>query len=171
MRILFIIVLTTMAFIVGCYRQSQEDVGEFLHKIKQEKPGIIEASPELKSYKGVKYTAISFRSPFKPISFGVQTGTGAVVQQKPRPDANREKELLENYPLDSLKMVGTLKREDDIWGLILDNMGIIHRVGIGNYLGKNSGCIENITDDIIYLKELVADGKGGWVTRAASLRL
>lgn len=88
-----------------------------------------------------------------------------------RPDSNRPREALEAFPLDTLRMVGTLDQGGQSWGLVRANDGTIHRVQPGNYLGQNHGRIANITEYEIELVEIVPDGLGGWIERQASLAL
>lgn len=89
----------------------------------------------------------------------------------PRPDPNRRREELEGYPLDTLKMVGTLEKQSHYWGLVQTKDRMIHRVELGNYLGENYGRILDIDEDRISLRELIQDGAGGYLERQASLAL
>lgn len=74
---------------------------------------------------------------------------------------NRSKEVLETYLLDSLSMIGTLERDGVFSVLLKDNAGSIHRAMVGNYLGKNSGQIKNITESEIRVVEWRLDEKQG----------
>ncbi len=87
-----------------------------------------------------------------------------------RPDQH-PKEPLENYPLDSLKMVGTIGTGKTEEGLIKDPDGVIHRVHAGNYLGQNYGKITEVGEDHIDIVELVPNGTGGWIKRQATIAL
>jgi len=88
-----------------------------------------------------------------------------------RPDLLRRKEELEAFPLDSIRMVGTLQQQDIIWGLIVSKDGTIYRVRPGNYLGQNHGQITSIQENKIELNEIVPDGRGRYTERQASLAL
>ncbi len=88
-----------------------------------------------------------------------------------RPDVNRPREALEEYPLDSLRMVGTLEQGGQMWALVRAEDGTIHRVQPGNYVGQNYGRITRITESKIELVEIVPDGLGGWMERPATLAL
>ncbi len=90
-----------------------------------------------------------------------------------RPDPNRVREELEKYALGSLKMMGTVQVSGvmDLWALILDPNGVVHRVQKNNYLGNNHGKIINISEQRVDLKEIVADGPGRWQEREAFLSL
>ena len=53
--------------------------------------------------------------------------------------SNGPREYLERYELDTLSMVGTFSNEESYWALVRDPEGVIHRVPVGNYIGKNHG--------------------------------
>jgi type IV pilus assembly protein PilP len=68
-------------------------------------------------------------------------------------------------------MVGTFAKESSEWALIRDPDGVIHRVAVGNYIGKNHGKVNGISNDDVQLSEFIADGIGGWLVRPASVAL
>jgi type IV pilus assembly protein PilP len=78
---------------------------------------------------------------------------------------------LESFPLDSLKMVGTLGKNGQMEALIKDPQGVIHPVHDGNYLGQNFGHITSIAEDHVSLVEMVPNGTGGWMERDATIAL
>jgi type IV pilus assembly protein PilP len=106
------------------------------------------------------------RSPFLPSSPGSGSGLAGV-----RPDQKRNREFLEQFSLDTLKMVGTLKLEGRVFGLVRTKDGLVHRVTVGNYLGQADGKITDITPSKISLVEIVPDGLGGYMERPAGLAL
>ena len=96
------------------------------------------------------------------------------------PDLDRPREVLENFGLKELTMVGTLRNavsaESDSgpgspFALIRDNTGGIHRVRTGNYMGQNYGRIIGVNETRVELLEIVPNGRGGWVERPRSLTL
>jgi type IV pilus assembly protein PilP len=89
----------------------------------------------------------------------------------PGPDFDRRKEILENYPLDGLYMVGTYVQEGNYWGLVEDPEGVIHRVSLNEHIGQNYGEIMEINEDEIIVSEWISDGLGGWKKRKAELAL
>ncbi len=89
----------------------------------------------------------------------------------PRPDIDRTKEFLEEFPLDSLRMVGTLASSGDYTGLVQTTDGLIHRVRVDNYMGQNDGRIVEINESEIRLVEIVPDGLGGYLERPAAVAL
>ena len=87
------------------------------------------------------------------------------------PIEGRVKEELEQYPLDALRMVGTLEQDDDVWGVIVIRDGTVYRVKVGNYLGQNYGKIIAILEDRVELEERAKDASGKWHLREASIAL
>lgn len=97
-------------------------------------------------------------------------GTQLTEQQRQELDPKvRPPEELENYELDSLRMVGSLDFQGTLWGLVLDPNNVIHKVRLGNYMGSNYGKILRVTERTIELRELVQDSGGNWGERTASL--
>ena len=88
-----------------------------------------------------------------------------------RPDSKRNREFLEQFPLDTLKMVGTLKLNGQMYGLVQTKDGLVHRVNDGNYMGQADGKVIEITPSKINVVEIVPDGLGGYMERRASLGL
>ena len=176
MRMIFMVFIVQIIFLTGCMNSEKQSVADFLAQVKQEKNAKISELPKVQEYKSIDYDVLDLRSPFQLYpEFMAATDDNktevSAVQQQARPDANRKKELLENYSLDSISMVGVIKKGKTFWGIVRDKTGIIHRVHVGNYLGENSGRIEEITDKNIHVKELIADGQGGWTARFSSLSL
>ena len=106
--------------------------------------------------------------PFKPRKTVAEAGAGGGVQP---PSGDRRKEPLEAYPLESLKMVGTLRLGGQMYGLVQTKDGLVHRVSPGNYIGQADGKITEITASKISLIEIVPDSVGGYMERAAALAL
>ena len=89
-----------------------------------------------------------------------------------KPDETRAKEFLEQYTFDSLRMVGTLERSGTNWTLIKDPDGGVHRVKVGNFLGRHHGKIVDMTDTFVAVVEIVSDGTpDGWVERPRTIKM
>ena len=58
---------------------------------------------------------------------------------------NRNKESLEEFPLDALKLVGMVTYEGRLYAMVKAPDGVIHRAGIGNHMGQNFGTITKIS--------------------------
>ncbi|MGD1982589.1 MAG: pilus assembly protein PilP [Chromatiaceae bacterium] len=145
--------------IVGCANKDMNDLQDFVAEVKARPPAGIEPIPEVKQVVGFVYAAKNRRDPFTP-QVDEETATETVLDDGIRPDRNRRKEELENYTLDSLRMVGTLEQGQETWGLIKTSDGTIHRVTAGNYMGQNDGRITRISEEKIELIELVPTGSG-----------
>ena len=87
-----------------------------------------------------------------------------------KPDMERRREPLESYPLDTLKMVGTLQRPGTTFALLQADKTVF-QAKVGNYIGQNFGLITKVTDTEVELKEIVQDDSGEWVERPAKLEL
>jgi type IV pilus assembly protein PilP len=145
---------------------ADDDLSRFIEDTKKEPGGRVEPLPEVKPYETFTYAAAELRSPFLPSSPGSGAGAGGL-----RPDSKRNREFLEQFSLDTLKMVGTLKLSGRVYGLVRTKDGLVHRVSAGNYLGQADGKITDINPSKITLIEIVPDGLGGYMERPAGLAL
>jgi type IV pilus assembly protein PilP len=147
----------------GC-SGGQSDLQKWIADTKKKPGGRIQALPEVKPYESFAYGAGNMRSPFQP------QGAGG-AQASLRANSRRNREFLENFSLDTLKMVGTFKVGSSFYGLVQSKDGLVHKVQPGNYLGQNDGKVTEITGGKISLVEIVPDGLGGYIERPASLAL
>jgi type IV pilus assembly protein PilP len=140
------------------------DLDRFIDATKKEPGGRVEPLPEVKPYEAFNYTDQDLRSPFVP---GGSGGASAGL----RPDSKRNREFLEQFSLDTLKMVGTLNLGGNHYGLVSTKDGRVHRVVVGEHIGTNDGKITDITPSKIALVEIIPDGLGGYIERPAALGL
>jgi type IV pilus assembly protein PilP len=154
--------------VAGC-GGDMDDLDKFINETKALPGGRIEPLPEIKPYEVFTYVADAedFRSPFVPDSPAVARAAAGGT----RPDRDRSREFLEQYPLDTLRMVGTMELGDTNYGLVQTSDGLIHRVVAGNYLGQNDGRITNVGESEIELIEIISDGIGGYLEREAAVGL
>lgn len=143
------------------------DLERYIAEVKARPGSPLEPIPEVGPLETHVYPDEPLRDPFARFGAGPPAPPGR--HRGPQPDPSRPRELLEQFPLDTLRMVGILQRQDRLWALIRDPRGIIHRVQTGNYLGQNHGRIVAISESQVLLQELVADGAGGWIERKAVL--
>lgn len=163
--------LCLLVLLAGCSSRDFSDLDAFMAEKRARPGGIIAPIPTFKAYEAFAYSATRLRSPFdRPIEVREITQLQAIASIKP--DENRAKEFLEQYTFDSLAMVGTLDRSLDSWALIRDPEGGIHRVQVGNFLGRNHGKIVELTDTYLAVVEIVSDGTSdGWVERPRTIEL
>ena len=167
---LLIAVLATL-LLAACSNRDFSDLDQYMADKRDRPGGIIAPIPTFKAYEAFAYSATRLRSPFdRPIEVREITQLQAISAIKP--DENRAKEFLEQFTFDSLAMVGTLERGMSNWALVKDPEGGIHRVQIGNYLGRNHGKIVELTDTYLAVVEIVTDGtRDGWVERPRTIEL
>ncbi len=159
-------VLAAVAFTVGCSAGVDSELRSYVDQVKQRPGGRIEPLPQIRPYETFAYTADSVRSPFEPDRPG-----SPAAMTGPKPIKDRNKEYLEQFPLDTLAMVGTLENAGTMFGLVQTQDGMVHRVTPGNYVGQNDGRIVDIESAEIRLEELVPDGIGGFYKRSAEIGL
>lgn len=152
-----------LGMLLGCTGRDS-DLQHFIDETRHAPGGHIQPLPEIKPYEAFTYTDQNLRSPFVPGGSG-NALTGV------RPDNHRSREYLEQYSLDTLKMVGTLNLAGNHYGLVQTKDGRVHRVVIGEHLGQNDGKITDITPSKIALTEVIPDGLGGYIERPAALAL
>ncbi len=159
--------LTCGLLLTGC-NDDMTDLRLFVSQAKQKSSGNVDPLPEFQKHQGFVYNQKQLRDPFKPVP---KIARKATIASGPQPDNVRQKEALELFPLDSLKMVGVLQQNIIQWGLVKSPDGMIHRVLKGNHAGKNHGTITTVEDEKIVMTELIPDGLGNWVKRTATLAL
>jgi len=158
-----------LSLLAGCSSDGLDDLRQFVKNAHADRKPKIEPLPEIKPYEAFAYAASDLPDPFSPANLKPQSAQGRL--SGPRPDMNRRKEPLEDFPLDALKMVGTLSRGKQSWAVIQAPDGTVHRVQKGNYMGQNFGRITRVTEDKVDLVELVQGAMGEWVEREASLAI
>lgn len=155
---------TTLSVLSAC-GGGTADLKRELEEHRKRAAAHVEQLPSIKTYESFQYDPSGLRSPFQPtLTTAVGTSGG------PRPDIHRSREFLENYPLDTLKLVGTLKVGGKTYGLVQTKDGLVHRVLPGNRVGQNDGRITAISDTRIAVTELVADPAGGYIERNAAIQ-
>lgn len=155
----------------GCSGENYSDLDTFMEEKLSRPGGIIAPIPTFKAYEAFAYSATTLRSPFdRPIEVREIAQLQAIAAIKP--DENRSKEFLEQFTFDSLSMVGTLNRDETSWTLIKDPSGGVHRVKMGNFLGRHHGKVVDMTDTYVAVVEIVSDGTpDGWVERPRTIKL
>lgn len=173
--------LMVSVLVAGCGGGSMADLTSQIEQMKQRPGTPIEPLPPIAPYLVYTYPcdgAVPCVDPFAPFHVeppdpcaNPNTPCTTDASDGPSPDFDRNREELESYPLDALRMMGTLEKGDHYWAILRDPDSIIHRVQIGNYIGQNHGKIIEVTEDRIALLEIIPDGRGGWEEREAQLAL
>jgi type IV pilus assembly protein PilP len=167
---LFVLFLSTM--LAGCGEDDISDLQQYVAEVKARPKGTIEPLPEIKPVEPFVFKPEGLRDPFKAISESEESEESQIsVGNGIKPDTTRRKEELEAFPLDSLRMVGTVVMKGNLWGLVKASDKTIYRVQVGNHMGKNYGKIIRILTDKIELMEIVPDTPGTWREQQTSLAL
>ncbi|MGD8619341.1 MAG: pilus assembly protein PilP [Gammaproteobacteria bacterium] len=167
-------IATLTGGLLACSNDPTADLVDYVAQVKSQQKSRIDPLPEFKPYESFTYAAADLRGPFTEPTVSRPQPEGCidcVVDNGIKPDFDRPTEPLEEFPLDSLRMVGTLEQNDHNWALINDTDGTIHRVQPGNYVGQNYGKITRVTEFEVELTEIVPDGIGGWLERQASIAI
>jgi type IV pilus assembly protein PilP len=155
-----------VATLAAC-SSGDSELSNYIAEVKARKSKDVEPIPQIKPYEPFEYVAADRRDPFVFVERSEQTAN----PNGPRPDLRRNKEPLEEFPIDALRMVGIITTPKGTYALIKAPDAVVHRVSIHNHLGQNYGEIVAISESEVSLLELVPDGFGGWTQRPASLAL
>jgi type IV pilus assembly protein PilP len=151
----------------ACGSGNTDDLRAWMQQASQGLRGQIDPLPQAQAYQPFAYSAFDLPDPFNPIKLQMAKRQNSANA----PDFKRPRELLENYDLDKLKMVGLLKRNGMTYALIRTPENSIYRVQPGNFIGPNFGQVKRISDTELVLAETVEDLNGEWVQRETSMYL
>lgn len=162
--------LFSVFLLTACGSDGFDDLVTFMAQVKAAPGGRIDPVPTFAPYRPFDYSAISLRAPFdKPVLIkATDIDNTAVVEP---PSTTRTKELLEQLSIESLRMVGTFEKDEQLWALLDDGRGNVHPVKNGNYIGKNYGKIVATSTTYIQVVEVISNGANGWVERPRVLKL
>ena len=166
-----LLALTLVVGLAGCARGVTSTPGEapnletFVAEVKARPAPPLDPLPVMQQFETFEYSAQTLRDPFSTAFTDQSNGGG------PRPDSARRKQTLEQFPLDSLDMVGTLGRGGSLVALVMAPDKVTYRIQPGAYLGQADGRVTAVYEDRIELVELVPDGAGGWLERPVTLAL
>ena len=157
--------------LVSCAEKNFSDLDAFIANKNSVRIENIQPLPTIRNYRAFAYRAAQVRSPFSlpPDPNGISRLPSVLSDP---PDKSRKREFLEQFPLESLRMVGSLNRSGKIWCLVQDPLGGVHRISNGSFLGLNHGKVISAGEISMKLVEIVTDGTDhGWIERPRSLHL
>jgi type IV pilus assembly protein PilP len=168
MRAAYSIFLASL-LLVGCGGEEFQDLRDFVKNAGADMRGKVEPPPDIKPYEPFTYdNDANLPDPFMPRKPNARNASRAGQNQ---PNFNRPKEELEDFPLESLKMVGYLSQKGVGHAVIRSAEGKIYRIKAGNYIGLNFGQVISVTETEVKIKEMVQDSVGDWSERESSLQL
>jgi type IV pilus assembly protein PilP len=145
------------------------DLQSYMDEVRNRPKGEIEPLPKFLPYESFAYSAAALRSPFQP-PIKLEMTSREKGSKDIKPDEVRTKQFLEGFNIETFTMVGTLSNEVGSFALV-NGAGGVHRVKIGDYLGRNHGRVVSVDDSKVDVIEIVPDGEGGWLERPRSLPL
>jgi type IV pilus assembly protein PilP len=172
MRLVTVLMMLAATLALAACGGNQDDLDRYIADVKAKPAAPIPPIPTVRTYTPYDYEGLEGRDPFRrSTSEGADEVAAQSTSDGPRPDFQRTREYLERFELDTMIMVGTFSKETSNWALIRDPDGVVHRVSVGNYLGKNHGKVGLIDQDEVQLSEFIPDGAGGWIVREAAMAL
>ncbi|WP_419712400.1 pilus assembly protein PilP [Pseudomonas sp. NFX224] len=145
------------------------DLDAYMNEMRLRAPGKIEPTPTFRSYPTFTYSAANLRSPFSR-QVRVDLAGQRHGSRNVKPDPDRVKQYLEGFNIEQFEMVGTISNASGSFAL-LRGAGGVHRLKVGDYLGRNDGRIVAINASQVDVVEIVPDGEGAWLERPRTLPL
>jgi type IV pilus assembly protein PilP len=156
------------AALAGCGQRGMEDLQKFVSEAHKDRRPQIEPLPRIRPYEIFTYSAENLVDPFAAANLQQDK---PVASASGGPDPSRRREPLEQFPLDALRMVGTLFQKGTWWVVVQAPDATVHRVTLGNYLGQNYGRITQISEERVEMTELVTGTSGEWVERPSNITI
>lgn len=167
-RPILAIALSCLA-LAACDSEQHSDLRQFVKDSDSMPRGRIPPLPEVKPYEPFEYAAFDLVDPFVPRKIEAPKPTNVPGSLQPPP--NHRKGPLEAFPLENLKMVGTLQQQKQVFALIKAPDNNLYRVKTGDFMGLNFGRVMDITESALKLKELVQDSGSEWKEEERTLQL
>ncbi|NYE63534.1 type IV pilus assembly protein PilP [Duganella sp. 1224] len=166
------VAVTLTLLLAGCGDSDVQEVRTWMQQVDAQTQVRVPPLAEPKVFVPFAYAHKDDIDPFNPNKLLAELAKQAAAGggNGLRPDTERRKELLETYPLDTIKMVGTIEKKG-VMHAVLQVDRAVHQVVVGQHLGQNYGRITAISENAVTLKEIVQDATGDWVERQTRLEL
>ncbi len=154
----------------ACQELPEQDIAEWINKNQGIATARITKAIEQENPKGFAYQAKDRIDPFDMKKISILFSADPSAGNNFSSDMHRAREALEQYAIDHLRMVGTLRRPGKIIALV-EVEKILHQVRVGSYLGQDMGRVLKITEDAIQIEETTQDANGEWRKRLVELKM
>lgn len=161
--------LVSILLVSGCGGSDFSDLQGYMDEVRARPKGEIEPLPKFQPYESFTYSAAALRSPFQP-PIKLEMADRQKGSKDVKPDETRTKQFLEGFNIENFVMVGTLANDAGTFALV-SGAGGVHRVRVGDYIGRNHGRIIAVDESKVDVIEIVPDGEGGWLERPRSLSI
>ena len=166
-----LIMAACAALLAGCGDSDVREVRDWMTQVQQETRPSVKPLPEPKDFIPYAYAARDQVYPFSLAKLLTELARVAETSNNPnKPDLQRPRELLETYPLDTMRMVGTMEKGGTRYALVQIDRSL-YQVKPGQRIGQNFGIVTRVGDDAVNIREVVQDAAGEWVERLAKLEL
>jgi type IV pilus assembly protein PilP len=168
------VLLWIAAMLTACGASSGDELRQWMADQKAQAQPKIKPIAEPKQFKPESYTFANEADPFSKLkltqALGKEANLAASNGALIGPELRRRKEPLEEFPLDSMTLVGSMVQSQKPVALV--KVGpLLYQVRPGDYLGQNYGRVVKIVENEVTLREIVQDTVGEWIERPASLLL
>jgi type IV pilus assembly protein PilP len=162
--------VAVLAMLGGC-DPGQDELQAWMEQQRREvRPSVQPLEPP-KPFDPAPYASFDVVDPFSTqkmtVALRVQARAASSLLAN---ELNRRRGPLEAFPLDTMRMVGSVERDGQPTALL--RVGeLLYQVEVGDYLGQNYGRVQRIDETELMLREIVQDAAGEWIERPASLQL
>jgi type IV pilus assembly protein PilP len=164
------LMLAVLAALAGCGNSDEQEVRQWMDQVKSQTHVAVPKLTAPKDFIPFAYDEKDATDPFNPNKLLAVLALADKASSGIKPDLGRRKEMLEAFPLDTIKMVGTLQKAGLTYALLQIDRSV-YQVQSGQHIGQNFGLITGVADDGVTIKEIVQDATGDWVERVSRLEL
>ena len=157
------------ALLSGCGDRDEQEVRQWMKEVDATTRPAVKPLAEPKTFVPFAYASAGQADPFNPNKLLTEQANGRPGGGA-APDTGRRKEFLEGFPLDTMKMVGMLRKGGTVFALLQIDRAV-YQVRAGQRLGQNYGLVTSVTENAVNVKETVQDASGEWVERMSKLEL
>ena len=163
-------VLGCMVALAGCDNtQGNRELQTWFQTVRSLPVDAIAPVPKIAPRPPFVYQAQTLRNPFMAAGEGAP-GSWQASLAGDGLDENRPRQFLESFDLEQFEMVGTLSNAGASF-VLLRGPGGVHRLKVGDYLGRNDGRVVAVGERHVEVIELVPEGEEGWLERSRILAL
>lgn len=169
---LAVVLISAIAALAGCGNGGLDDVKDWMKGVREQTKVAVPKLSEPKKFTPFAYAVKDSLDPFNSIKLATAFAKAKASSKSSalEPDKDRRREPLEYFPLDAIKMVGTIQKSGVSYALLQVDK-TVYQAKMGNYVGQNFGMITNVSEGNVDIKEIVQDAAGEWVERQAKLEL
>jgi type IV pilus assembly protein PilP len=155
------------AMLAGCSDGDVAEVRQWMAQTEKQTAVSVKPLSEPKTFIPFAYTHTDVVDPFSQDKLLVELAQAGGAN---RPDQERAKEPLEYFPLDTVRMVGAIRKGGVNYALLQIDRSV-YQVRVGQRIGQNYGVVTSVSETAVEVRETVQDATGDWVERMTKLEL